>query len=60
MLWPARPDRGQVLHAPKPVVDLLLYLILSVPVPRLDLALELLAIAVNLGDVIIGKLAHSP
>src|SRR6516165_1085948 len=51
------PTAGMGLHAPKPVVDLLLDLILSVPVPRLDLALELLAISVNQSDVIIGKLA---
>src|SRR5262245_14560417 len=49
--------RSMDLHAPDPVVDLLLDLILSVPVPRLDLALELLAISVNLSNVIIGQLA---
>src|SRR5262249_32096821 len=51
------PTGGLDLHAPKPVIDLLLCLILPVPVPRLDLALELLAISVNLSNVIVGKLA---
>src|SRR5262245_20258241 len=51
------PTSGMDLHAPKPIVDLLLCLILPVPVPRLDPPLELLAIAINLSHVIVGQLA---
>jgi hypothetical protein len=45
------------LHAAEPVVDILLHLVLRVTVARLDLALELLAVAVDLREVIVGELA---
>src|SRR5262245_2688678 len=44
------------LHAAKPVVDVLLHLILGVTIASLQLALQLLAVAIDLREVIIGQL----
>ena len=52
-----RRHLGIRLHPANPVVDFLLYLVLGIPVARLDLALELLAVAVDLRDVVVGELA---
>src|SRR4026208_784441 len=45
------------LHAAEPIVDVLLHLVLRVTVARLDLAFELLAVAVDLREVVVGELA---
>ena len=52
-----RPRAQQQLHPADPVVDILLYLILGVAVARLDLTFELLAVAVDLGNVVVSELA---
>src|SRR5438477_10202029 len=44
-------------HAAKPVVDVLLHLVLGIAVASLELALELLTAAVDLGEVVVGQLA---
>jgi hypothetical protein len=48
--WPAS-------HPAEPIVDVLLHLVLGIAVAGLDLALELLAVAVDLREVIVGELA---
>src|SRR4029453_9226026 len=50
-------DGNPTSHAAEPVVDVLLHLVLGIAVAGLDLALELLAVAVDLGDVVVGELA---
>src|SRR5262245_2271222 len=55
---PQRGCRSQArLLLVHPVVDVLLDPVLGIAVARLNLAFELLAVAVDLGDIVIGKLA---
>ena len=46
------------LEAAAPVTDLLLRLVLSVTVLRLELSFELLAVAVDLGQLIVSRFPH--